>query len=376
MQKIESLGQLTGGVAHDFNNLLMVVLGNLELLKKHSPEDACVQRWVDGAIQAGERGAALTKRMLAFARRQELRPEIVNIAEVVDGMTGMLRSSLGPTIRLVTDFDAGLASIQVDRNQLELSLLNLAINARDAMPAGGEQVDLIVMARAERIEADSVADLTPGEYVRIEVNDTGSGMDEMTLRRAMEPFFTTKNQGRGTGLGLSTVHGFVVQSGGAMRMSSRPGIGTNVVLWFPVANAAEIGQPIPVALASLNGRNTHSRRVLVVDDDPLVGASTVAMIEDLGHTAIDAASATRALEILRAEPNIDLVVTDYAMPGMNGGQLAAEIDRVWPHIPVVIATGYADVLDNGLNVRLLHKPYQQQDLAELLETLIELRSDL
>lgn len=326
MQKIESLGQLTGGVAHDFNNLLMVVLGNLELLKKHSPGDVRVQRWIDGAIQAAKRGAALTKRMLAFARRQELKPEIVNVAEVVDSMTEMLRSSLGPTIQLVTDFDAELASIRVDRNQLELALLNLAINARDAMPAGGHMVDLIIKARSERIEAGCVADLKPGEYVRIEVNDTGSGMDEMTLRRAAEPFFTTKDQGRGTGLGLSTVHGFVVQSGGAMRMSSRPGIGTNVGLWFPIANAAGTGQSTS-ALAPLDGRNTRSLRVLVVDDDPLVGAGTVAMIEDLGHVAIDAASATRALEILRSEPNIDVVITDYAMPGMNGRQLAAEIDQ-------------------------------------------------
>jgi signal transduction histidine kinase len=374
MQKMESLGQLTGGVAHDFNNLLIVVLGNLELLKKHSPDDACLRRWIDGAIQGANRGAALTKRMLAFARRQELRPEIVNVAEVVDSMTEMLRSSLGPTIRLVTDFDADLAAIRVDRNQLELALLNLAINARDAMPAGGHLVDLIVTARLERIEATGVADLKPGAYVRIEVNDTGSGMDEVTLRRATEPFFTTKDRGRGTGLGLSMVHGFVVQSGGAMRVSSRPGIGTNVALWFPITNAGT-GKPNPASAPSDNGK-ARSLRILVVDDDPLVGAGTVAMIEDLGHVAIDAESAARALEILRSEPNIDAVITDYAMPEMNGGQLAAEIHRIWPRIPVIIATGYADVQDNELDLRLLHKPYQQRDLMALIETLIEPPADL
>ena len=237
MQKIDSLGQLTGGVAHDFNNLLVVVLGNLELVKNHVPDDARVRRWIDGAIQGAQRGAALTKRMLAFARRQELRPEIVNVAEVVDSMTEMLRSSLGPRIELVTDFDADLAPIRVDRNQLELALLNLAINARDAMPPGGHLIDLIVTAQSERIEASDVAGLKPGKYVHIGVKDTGSGMDEETLRRATEPFFTTKDRGRGTGLGLSTVHGFIVQSGGAMRMSSQPRIGTNVEFWLPVTDA-------------------------------------------------------------------------------------------------------------------------------------------
>jgi signal transduction histidine kinase len=201
--------------------------------------------------------------MLAFARRQELRPEIVNIAEVVDSMTEMLRSSLGPTIRLVTDFDDDLAPIRIDRNQFELALLNLAINARDAMIPGGPPIDLIVTARFDRIETSQVAGLRPGEYVCIGVKDTGGGMDEATLRRATEPFFTTKD--RGTGLGLSMVHGFIGQSGGAMRISSRPGMGTNVEMWLPMTDAVEMGQPKPTPVSS-GERIARSLRVLVVDD--------------------------------------------------------------------------------------------------------------
>jgi signal transduction histidine kinase len=374
MQKIESLGQLTGGVAHDFNNLLMVVLANLELVKKHVPEQPQIQRWIDGAIQGAQRGAALTERMLAFARRQELRPEIVNVAEVVDSMAEMLRSSLGPTIRLVTDFEAVLAPIRVDRNQFELALLNLAINARDAMPPGGHLIDLIVTARSERIEASDVTGLKPGEYVRVGVKDTGNGMDEATLRRATEPFFTTKDRGRGTGLGLSTVHGFIVQSGGAMRISSQPSIGTNVELWLPVTEATRTGQPKP-APASSDGRNTRALRVLVVDDDLMVGAGTGAMIQDLGHVAIEVASAAGALEVLRSELDIDIVITDYAMPEMNGSELATEIRRIWPHVPVIMATGYADAYDNALDLPRLDKPYKQQALAALIETLLEPRAD-
>jgi signal transduction histidine kinase len=369
MQKIESLGQLTGGVAHDFNNLLMAALCNLELVKKHSPDDPRMQRWIDGAIQSAQRGSALTKRMLAFARRQELRPEIVNIAEVVDSVTEMLRSSLGPMARLVTDFEADLAPVRIDRNQFELALLNLAINARDAMPPGGHPIDLIVTARFGLIETSQVAGLRPGEYVCVGVKDAGGGMDEATLRRATEPFFTTKDRGRGTGLGLSMVHGFIAQSGGAMRISSRPGMGTNVEMWLPVTDAVEMGQPKPT-LVSSGGRIARSLRVLVVDDDLIVRACTVAIIEDLGHVAIEAASAADALEVLHSELDVDVVITDYAMPEMNGGQLATEIRRIRPHVPVVVATGYADIPDNALSLPRLDKPYQQQDLAALIETLL------
>jgi signal transduction histidine kinase len=217
MQKLESPGQLTGGVAHDFNNLLTAVLANLDLAKKYLPDGSPLLRPIDGAIQGAERGANLTKRLLAFARRQELRPEAVDIAGLVDSMAEMLRHMLGPAIHIATDFAPGLVPIRVDCNQLELALINLAVNSRDAMPAGGQ---LTIAASPERLLRGGVAGLRPGEYVRIDVKDTGNGMDETTLRRAAEPFFTTKGQGRGTGLGLSMVDGLVAQSGGAMRISS------------------------------------------------------------------------------------------------------------------------------------------------------------
>src|ERR1700719_845298 len=275
MQKLESLGQLTGGVAHDFNNLLMAVLGNLELAKKYLPDDPRVLRLIDGALQGAERGGTLTKRMLAFARRQELRPEAVDVEKLVGTMIEMLRRSLGPTIQIATDFATGLAPIRVDPSQLELALLNLAVNARDAMPFGGE---LTIAGRCELVGAGEVTGLAPGEYVCIAIRDTGSGMDGATLRRATEPFFTTKGPGRGTGLGLSMVDGFVAQSGGAMRIDSRPTFGPTVELCLPVSVARDWYEPIPSA-ARLRVGETRSFRVLVVDDDAKVAAGSAAMIE-------------------------------------------------------------------------------------------------
>jgi len=364
MQKLESLGQLTGGVAHDFNNLLMAVLGNLELAKKYLADQPQVMRLIDGAIQGAERGAALTKRMLAFARRQDLRPEAVDIAKLVDSMIEMLRRSLGPKIHIATDFERYLAPIRVDPNQLELALLNLALNARDAMPVGGE---LTITAHREQIEAGEITGLEPGAYVRIGVRDTGFGMDEATLRRAPEPFFTTKGPGRGTGLGLSMVDGLVAQSGGMMRIDSRPAIGTTVELWLPVSVTRDADEAeSPGALLRAGGPS--SLRVLVVDDDAMVAAGTAGMIEDLGHSVIETDSAASALELLKTHPNIDVVITDYSMPGMTGGDLAAEIHRMRPELPVVIATGYSDS-PKEMETPRLSKPYRQKDVAILFARL-------
>jgi signal transduction histidine kinase len=365
MQKLESLGQLTGGVAHDFNNLLMAVLGNLELAKKYLTDQPQVVRLIDGAIQGAERGAALTKRMLAFARRQELRPEAVDLAKLVDGMIEMLRRTLGPTIQITTEFEKDLAPIRVDPNQLELALLNLAVNARDAMPVGAE---VTIAAHGEQVRPGEVTGLAPGAYVRIRVRDTGFGMDEATLRRATEPFFTTKGPGRGTGLGLSMVDGLVAQSGGIMRIDSRPAIGTTVELWLPVSVTRDGYEP-EHAGALLRAGAPRSLRVLVVDDDAMVAAGTAGMIEDLGHSVIEVDSALRALDFLSStRPNIDIVITDYAMPGMTGGELAAEIHRVRPGLPVVIATGYSNAPEE-MDLPRLSKPYRQQDLAILFARL-------
>jgi signal transduction histidine kinase len=364
MQKVESLGQLTGGVAHDFNNLLMAVLGNLDLLRKHLADDPKARRLIDGAIQGAERGATLTKRMLAFARRQELKPETVDVPALVDSMVEMLSRSLGPGIQISTDFEPDLPPTRVDPNQLELALLNLALNARDAMTVGGQ---LTISAHRERVAGGDVPGLAPGEYVCIAERDTGHGMDETTAKRATEPFFTTKGAGRGTGLGLSMVDGLVAQSGGAMRITSRAGLGTTVELWLPVSDEKP-ERPRPTGMPHLE--EVRSCRVLVVDDDPIVLAGTVAMLEDLGHAVSEAVSAAQALEMLRGNGSVDLVITDHAMPGMTGTELAKQIRRAWPELPIVIATGYADVpADPELELPRLSKPYRQQELAELVKRL-------
>jgi signal transduction histidine kinase len=366
MQKVESLGQLTGGVAHDFNNLLMAVLGNLELLRKMVPDDAKARRMIDGAIQGAERGATLTKRMLAFARRQELKPETINVPTLVDSMVEMLGRSLGPGIQIATDFASNLPPTRVDPNQLELALLNLALNARDAMPLGGQ---LTISAHRERIEAGEVPGLRAGDYVCICERDTGHGMDEPTLKRATEPFFTTKGAGRGTGLGLSMVDGLVAQSGGAMRITSQFGLGTRVELWLPVSEERAVEHAPPPVQPNLDG--TRCCRVLVVDDDPIVLAGTVAMLEDLGHVATEVASGEAALQVLLSDDSIDLVITDHAMPGMTGTELAARIRCTWPELPVAIATGYAELPSDGeLELPRLSKPYRQQDLAALVARLV------
>jgi signal transduction histidine kinase len=365
MQKLESLGQVTGGVAHDFNNLLMAILGNLELVRNYLSENPRGLRLIDGAIQGAERGATLTKRLLAFARRQELKPETVDVVKLVDSMVEMLRRSLGPTIQIRTEFQPDLAPTRVDPNQFELALLNLALNARDAMPDGGH---LNITAHCERVTAGDIPGLEPGDYVSIGVRDTGCGMDTDTLTRAPEPFFTTKDRGRGTGLGLSIVDGLVGQSGGAMRISSQPGSGTNVQLWLPALGSGEIvGE---TSRSPSGGNGARSLCVLVVDDDPLVRASTAAMVEELGYLAIEAGSGVEALDVLRSAPEVDVVITDYAMPGLNGTGLAMEIKRLRPNLPVAIATGFADPPQGELSLPRLNKPYRQKDLAAIIEHLL------
>jgi signal transduction histidine kinase len=365
MQKVESLGQLTGGVAHDFNNVLMAVLGNLDLLSKHIPDEANLRRLIDGAIRGAERGAALTKRMLAFARRQELQPATVDVPKLVDSMVEMLGRSLGPSIEIITKFDDDVPATLVDPNQLELALLNLALNARDAMPNGGS---LSISARRNRVGQGEIPGLAAGEYVCIAERDTGVGMEENTLKRATEPFFTTKGVGRGTGLGLSMVDGLVAQSGGAMRISSEVGAGTTIELWLPVSGLQEAEETRPRGTTGID--DLRVCRVLVVDDDPIVAAGTAAMLEDLGHRTIEVGSAEIALQVLSSESDIDFVITDHAMPGMTGSELATRIRRDWPSVPVVLASGYTELPGDGLGLPRLSKPYRQEELARLMANLV------
>jgi signal transduction histidine kinase len=366
MQKVESLGKLTGGVAHDFNNLLTAVLGNLEILRKYALHDPRQLRLVDGAIQGAERGATLTNRMLAFARRQELRPETVYIPNLVEGMVEMLARTLGPAVQISTVLDLAAPPTLVDPNQLELAILNLALNARDAMPNGGK---LTISTRSERLDQGDIAGLSGGEYVCISVGDTGVGMDQMTLKRATEPFFTTKSPSQGTGLGLSMVDGLVAQSRGAMRIASEKGNGTRVELRLPVAepeareDAEPAGEPPECA---------RPWRVLLVEDDPIVAASTSAMLEDLGHTIVGANSAQRALDVLRSDAAIDIVITDNAMPGTTGTELAAQVRREWPALPIALISGYTELTDEApCDFPRLAKPYRQEQLAQLVATLVQ-----
>jgi signal transduction histidine kinase len=364
MRKVESLGQLTGGVAHDFNNLLMAVLGNLELLSKYIPDDAKLRRLLAGAVQGAERGATLTKRMLAFARRQELRPEIVEISALVGSMVEMLGRSLGPGIDISTAFAEGLPATRVDPNQLELAILNLALNARDAMPRGGK---LHISARRQHVGAGEIAGLEPGDYVCIGESDSGIGMDDETLKRATEPFFTTKGAGHGTGLGLSMVDGLAAQSGGAMRIVSKPGTGTTVEMWLPAS--ALPADPMRSAVPDRIGPGRPCR-VLVVDDDPGVAEGTAAILEDLGHATVTVDSGEHALSVLEIDHAIDVVITDQAMPRMTGIELAARIRRKWPRLPVVLASGYADLPeDEQPDLPRLSKPYRQAELAGVLAAL-------
>jgi signal transduction histidine kinase/ActR/RegA family two-component response regulator len=366
-QKMDTIGQLTGGVAHDFNNLLMAVLGSLSLLEKRLPEDPRSQRLLQNAVQGAQRGAALTQRLLAFSRRQELKPEAVDVQQLVGGMKELLERALGHGVELRTQFPGATPTALVDANQLELALLNVALNARDAMPNGGT---LTISAAPYPQPADGAqASLPPGNYVLIKIADNGIGMDAMTLNKATEPFFTTKGPGKGTGLGLSMVHGLAAQSGGLLRISSEPNVGTAIELWLPMAEAAapaadiEVVSPIPAPY-------TGTCRVLIVDDDTLVMTGISAMIEDLGHTAIEAHSGAEAVAKLASGVEIDVVLTDHAMPAMTGLQLARYIRESYPELPVILATGYAEIPGDAasLGIPRLAKPCNQYEIAMAIQS--------
>jgi signal transduction histidine kinase len=362
-QKLEMIGKLTGGIAHDFNNLLMAVLGSLELLQKHVAADPRAARLVGRALQGAERGAALTRRLLAFARRQELKVEAKNLADLIREVAGLIDRSAGPQIELIFNLPEGLPLVLLDASQIELALLNLVVNARDAMPDGG-----VLSIAVDHLDTPGGAGLPPGHYVRMSVSDTGSGMDATTLERAIEPFFSTKEPGKGTGLGLSMAHGLAAQLNGALRLASEAGVGTTAELWLPVTTvAAEDEKRRPPAQER---EAAEKITVLVVDDDELVATSTVEMLKDLGHEVIEANSGDRALDILREPRPIDLLVTDYAMPRMNGAQLAAAARQIRPGLKVILATGYAELPAGGPVPHRIAKPYRQDEMAEAVRKVL------
>jgi len=364
-QKMEAVGQLTGGVAHDFNNLLMAALGSLQLLRKRLPADPRLLPLVDNAQQALQRGAALTERMLAFARRQDLKLGPINVANLLRGMQSFLQRSIGPTVRIETSVPAALPAVLSDAIQLETAILNLALNARDAMDGSGA---VTVSARAASA-AEGPSALKHGDYVVIAVSDTGHGMDPATLARATEPFFTTKGVGKGTGLGLSMVDGLAAQSGGTLQLTSRQGQGTTVEIWLPAAAAANADQPVAEIDKPATGRQFV---VLLVDDDELVLMNTASLLDDLGHFVITASSGAEALEALKLRPGVDLVIADYAMPQMNGLDLATAINAAWPKIPIILASGYAGAVRTGVaRVRHIRKPFTQEQLRDAATHAVE-----
>ncbi|WP_165923622.1 PAS domain-containing protein [Bosea sp. BK604] len=365
-QKMEMIGQLTGGVAHDFNNLLMAIIANLDLLKRQVEDDPKTARLIDGAIKGANRGASLTQRLLAFARRQDLDLNPANVTTLVRGVADLITKSIGPEIELRYQLDGAIPHALVDANQAELALLNLVVNARDALPNGG-----CVTIATDRIDIAGDAHLPDGSYVRLSVIDDGIGMDEETLARATEPFFSTKELGKGTGLGLSMIHGLAIQLGGALRLSSRAGEGTRAELLLP---ATEERRPVPPTLQiepRVDAEAATRRSILVVDDDPLIAMSTVALLEDLGHVVTEANSAAEALGLVEGGDRFDLVVTDYSMPKMNGGQLALALRQMRPDLPILLASGYAD-LPPGADIDLprLAKPYDQKQLQREIAKLL------
>lgn len=360
-QKMDAIGQLTGGIAHDFNNLLMAVLSSLELLRKRLSDDPMAERLLNNALQGAQRGATLTQRMLAFARRQELKVDRVDLTDLLENMNDLVQRSIGPEWPISTTFPLKIPNVRADANQLEMALLNLIVNARDATPGGGP---IRISATREDISA-RIGDIVPnGNYVRLVVADSGTGMDADTLRRATEPFFTTKGVGKGTGLGLPMVHGMAQQIGGAFELQSAAGTGTSAILWLPIAEQEVAGEPPEAADDHLQA--TAQLRILAVDDDALVLLNTAALLEDLGHQVVEASSVDEALEQFGDGHLFDLVVTDQAMPNRTGTELIAAIDAIRPGLPAIIASGYGEGVEAGRPVIRLGKPFNQVRLASAI----------
>jgi signal transduction histidine kinase/CheY-like chemotaxis protein len=362
-QRLEAVGQLTSGVAHDFNNLLMVVIGNVRQLQK-ADLDPTAGRRLQTIVRAAERGAQLTAQMLAFSRRQKLEPRAVDLNETVRSMHDLLQSTMGGSVQIKTELQADLWAAMIDPTQIELVILNLAINARDAMAVGGSlcvetaNVTLGPPARAEEPAA--------GDYVMVAVNDTGSGIAEDVLAKVFEPFFTTKEVGKGSGLGLSQVFGLAKQSGGGVRIDSEPEIGTSVKVFLP----RTAGRPLRDEVDDVDAADATPKncKVLLVDDDNAVREVTAGILADLGYTVVQAASGGAALDLLDRQSEIDLLLLDFAMPGMNGAEVAHEAHVRRPDLPILFVTGYADteILESAPSDGIVRKPFVERELAAKL----------
>lgn len=366
-QKLETLGQLTGGVAHDFNNLLTPITGTLDLLqRKYGDDDPRSAKLITNALLAADRAKTLVQRLLGFARRQTLQTQAIDLVGLLTGMRELIASSIGPTIELDIRHGADLPAGLGDPNQLELAILNLCVNARDAMPDGGS---LTITTEAISTDANPIENLAGGTYVRLSVSDTGCGMSAGTLAKAVEPFFSTKEIGRGTGLGLSMVHGLAAQLGGAFILTSELGRGTRADLYLPIA---KWGSTTSVTEISAMPTSITGLSVLLVDDEDMVRLSTVEMIRDLGHKVTEASAGTEALSLLSQGLAVDAVITDYKMPKMGGAELARRIRTSHPTIPVLIITGYTGVTAEEIGLPHLAKPFTQCDLAQALATLVNI----
>ncbi|WP_298885042.1 ATP-binding protein [uncultured Bradyrhizobium sp.] len=362
-QKIEAIGQLTGGVAHDFNNLLMVISGGLDMLDRQ-PDPNRRRRLMDGMIQAAQRGASLTKQLLAFSRRQTLRPEAVDVAMQIGGMRELLDRSLRGDVHVEFDFPDQLWPVEVDPGELELVILNLAVNARDAMPNGGT-----IVVRGENLP-DANEEQIFGDYVRLSVTDTGTGMSPEILSRVFEPFFTTKEIGKGSGLGLAQVHGFATQSRGTVRIKSQLGQGTSIELYLPRSNDVPLEHRHLIDFNKARPKKNDQGQVLLVEDDEEVAALVSEMLAQLGYGVTRAASGAAALGALADGRSVDVIFSDIMMPGgMNGIELAREIRRRRGDIPVLLTSGYAEASlheAQAAGIQILAKPYHLEELAAAL----------
>jgi signal transduction histidine kinase/CheY-like chemotaxis protein len=362
-QKLEAMGQLTGGVAHDFNNLLTPIIGGLEMLQRRDGQGERELRLISGALQSAERARVLVQRLLAFARRQPLQPRAVDVGELVRGMAELVGSTTGPQIKVVVDVAEDLPPAKADANQLEMAILNLSVNARDAMEGGGT---LRISADVQTVDRRRGERLSPGAYVRISVADTGCGMPEAVAARAIEPFFSTKGVGKGTGLGLSMVHGLASQLGGALTISSREGVGTNVELWLPVSS--EPVQPARVE-ADRDVARLAAGAVLLVDDEDVVRMTAADMLAEMGFSVVEANSAERALQLVDSGLAVDLLVTDHLMPGMTGVELAYAVRELLPSTPVLVISGYAEADGLAPDLARLTKPFRPEELSAKLQEL-------